>query len=180
MRHHKKQTVEPTRSRKLHLLLRGCQHQHFFHVDELIELLDVLPDSHLAGVQYIEFKANTARRGGAYVQNTVNWYQLNQPEHGYIPYRPKRYIEIYRCQSKEQLQHAMYHEIAHFVYFQVISARQRKDWVTNIYPGSSFVSQYAKTNAAEDFAESYVCYLGNGSMLQRVSPQKYHFLHLLF
>jgi hypothetical protein len=110
----------------------------------------------------------------------VNWHQLNHAAHRFEPYNPKRHIEIYPCTSQGQMKHAIYHEIAHFVYFNAISAVQRKNWVTKIYPRSSFVSDYAKINAAEDFAESYAFYLLDGAKLRKIASNKSVFIRSLF
>ncbi|MCG8671033.1 MAG: putative zinc-binding metallopeptidase, partial [Pseudomonadales bacterium] len=54
----------------------------------------------------------------------------------------------------------------------------RKQWVTALYPQGGFVTDYAKTNGQEDFAESYACYLCDPQTLNRF-PEKYLYMQQL-
>lgn len=47
------------------------------------------------------------------------------------------------------------HEIGHQIYYQELTPEERALWEKIHEEDDEFVSEYAKTNAAEDFAETY-------------------------
>jgi hypothetical protein len=50
------------------------------------------------------------------------------------------------------------------VFKNILTPKQRKTWVTEIYPNSPKPTEYAKTNAQEGFCESYALGLINRIM----------------
>jgi len=70
----------------------------------------------------------------------------------------------------------LHHEIGHFVFFLVIGSRVKKRWVTELVPGSSCVSAYARMNPWEDFAETYAYYALHPRILEQTLPEKYAFM----
>jgi hypothetical protein len=101
-----------------------------------------------------------------------------------------RKINVYALslegQSPQIVLNTVTHEIGHNVYFNLwredfdfdrrwdVIHRQAKE--INKATGAGFVSDYARTDRYEDFAESYLAYVRYPAILQAVSPEKYDFL----
>ena len=66
-----------------------------------------------------------------------------------------------------------YHEYAHIIY-RLLPPWKRKEWIM-LYEASSpdeFVTEYAKTNPSEDFAESYSYFMVRRKKLLKTSRRK--------
>jgi hypothetical protein len=50
------------------------------------------------------------------------------------------------------------HETGHYVWYNRLSNSQRKEW-ERLHAVGNYVSEYAKTDALEDFAETYASYM---------------------
>jgi hypothetical protein len=88
---------------------------------------------------------------------------------------PIDHIAIYKFKDKTELSHILYHEIGHHVFKRYLDSVKRKEWVTKVYPNSDHVSEYAKTNVSEDFAETYTFYIANPTSLVSI-PSKLKFM----
>ena len=51
--------------------------------------------------------------------------------------------------------HTAGHEIGHYIYFTKLTAEDRAEYEKLFNDSNEFVSQYSKTNAAENFAEEF-------------------------
>ncbi|HIC88831.1 MAG TPA: hypothetical protein EYP04_05470, partial [Anaerolineae bacterium] len=92
-------------------------------------------------------------------------------------------IEIYRQESdgsvdRAEMKRTIAHEVGHSAWndmgWHELSPRQQT-WAelsANSAP-EEYVSEYAKTNVQEDFAESYATYIHDPELLREVSPDKY-------
>ena len=89
------------------------------------------------------------------------------------------HILIYKFRTKEEFKHILYHEIGHHVFRHKLNSVQRKKWVTQVYPKSAHVSEYATTNANEDFAETYAFYVQNSIRVSAI-PTKLEFMQKVF
>ncbi len=85
------------------------------------------------------------------------------------------WIVFYGFDTPDQFFHVLYHEIGHYVFFQVIGSKVKKRWVTGIYPNSFCATAYGTRNASEDFAESYACYVRDPEYLRHF-PEKHAFM----
>lgn len=56
---------------------------------------------------------------------------------------------------------------------QSLDSKGKVKWTSE---NENFVSRYARTNPAEDFAESFTAYIINPSFLKKVAPKKYNYL----
>lgn len=77
----------------------------------------------------------------------------------------------------DEMKRTITHEIAHSVY-ERLSDEQKEAW-RDLYKDSDkneFVSDYAKTDEEEDFAESYAAYVHDPDLLRSISRQKYSFM----
>lgn len=95
-------------------------------------------------------------------------------------------IEIYRQEAggsfdRSEMERTIAHEVGHGVWndmgWHELSPRQQAwgELSVNSAP-DDYVSEYAKTDLHEDFAESYATYIHDPELLQEVSPDKYDFM----
>jgi hypothetical protein len=154
-------------SGRLRLYLTGFGRQNIVPMEGIIAALEALPAHHLAGLYGIRYDPRRE------TQSLLSHY-LGQPIR-----RTSRAqflglsntISVYAFRSREECFQTLYHEIGHHVFYGVIGSRLKKIWVTELYPGSGHVSDYAATNATEDFAESYAAYLLKPAALLRLSAK---------
>ncbi|MCG8671617.1 MAG: putative zinc-binding metallopeptidase, partial [Pseudomonadales bacterium] len=133
--------------------------------------LELIPPQHLVHLNDIQYIPSRRKWFAAFVtKKTGSPTSYVKKEH--------YSVEIYRSDNEQQLQWALYHEIAHFVFYKHLTPTLRKQWVTELYQQGGFVTDYAKTNGQEDFAESYACYLCDPQMLNRF-PEKYLYMQQL-
>jgi hypothetical protein len=86
----------------------------------------------------------------------------------------------------EELKATLSHEIGHNVHENMMTNNpelaekwdnlHQKSFELSQQNGSGFVSEYAKTNVYEDFADSYTAYIGDPEKLQFYNPEKYEFM----
>ena len=161
----------------LNLRLTGFTKQTIHPIETIVSAIDVIPGFHLQGLREISY---------------LNIFEMNQLQaeirQGFSNQRKGLFIQNERCIVLSGLDdvplfdflHVLYHEIAHYVYFLIISSSLKTYWVTEIYPHAPCLTQYGQQNAAEDFAESYANYLLQPELLKTI-PAKYAFFdHLVF
>jgi WXG100 family type VII secretion target len=95
----------------------------------------------------------------------------------------KSYIEINRqsptgSSDKGKMKGTIAHEVGHNVYYNVIPEKARNDWdaLSNGSKNTEYVSDYARTNVEEDFAETYRAYMLDPGKLKSASKEKYEFM----
>lgn len=104
----------------------------------------------------------------------------------YNPFTGTSEIEIYRQEpdgnfDRSEMERTITHEVGHSVYYDIgwheLSPSQQawEELSANSAP-DEYVSEYAKTNLQEDFAESYATYIHDPELLQEVSLEKYEFM----
>jgi len=93
------------------------------------------------------------------------------------------YIEAYPqtpdgCIDKGQLEKTIAHEVGHNVQAN-LSPEAQSTWeqISTASGPDEYVSDYAKTDIHEDFAESYATYQHDSELLREVSTDKYGFMH---
>ena len=138
---------------RLNLVLSGFHKQNIVTTDEIVEAINALPACHIELLQIIKYDPHrkmqrlTAWLTGKSEKRSVTAAYYNFDPPGIMLYQFSNLVQFYRM---------LYHEIGHYVQFRVIHQSSRDKWIHEIHPASSgYVSEYAKTNAAEDFAESY-------------------------
>jgi hypothetical protein len=131
---------------------------------EVVRCVEIVPDWHLQALSSIRFTPLRPGAEGRTALTASGRYHLDS-----------RSIEVHRFSTKEQFHRMLFHEIGHVVYFTVLDSVQKKKWVTELYPGSRFVTAYAARNASEDFAECYRCYVLEVGELARI-PGKFDFM----
>jgi hypothetical protein len=156
---------------KLNLLLEGFSRQDVVPVDDIVHAVDRVPSFHLSGLRQIVYLPEFAQAAAMLVCPVMPGAE---PKGEFV--QRERRIFVYAFDSPATFFQMLYHEIGHFVFYLVAGSRVKKRWVTELSPGSCCVTQYASTNAWEDFAETYAFYLLHPHLLERELPVKYAFM----
>lgn len=150
--------------------LSGFADQDRIPVADIVRALDRLPSFHLEGLREIVYAPEWI------VDLHAEPFPPGSPVHikgRFI--QQQRQIVFYGFDTPDQFFHVLYHEIGHYVFFQVIGSKVKKRWVTGIYPNSFCATAYGTRNASEDFAESYACYVRDPDYLRHF-PEKHAFM----
>lgn len=155
---------------KIQLLLTNFHLQTTIDTNDIVALLKKCATFHLEGLQEILYDPLR---------------QMQQPllqARRYVPTHLKgQYLQhlhaivIYPFENRQEALHTIAHELGHYVFLHRLDSTLRKTWVTELYPGSEKISGYARTNAAEDFAESYAYFLLQPAQLRQLQA-KYAFM----
>ena len=88
------------------------------------------------------------------------------------------YIFIYSHDDAYDLQWTVTHEIGHNAQDATIGWETglSQQWAGLYRSSNEYITAYAATSAAEDFAECYSAYVNDPELLQKVTPDKYDFL----
>lgn len=140
-------------------------------------LRDVIPLAHLDGCRGIEYIPQQAQLHDTPLAGSI------------IPvYREIQVYAIGPNQSAAQILGTVTHEVGHNVHKNIRSKDMAIDgrWAKlhqqsqELFAsqGLGFVSDYARTNKFEDFAETYRAYVLAPSFLKQVNPDKYEFMRL--
>ena len=139
----------------IRIKLHNFHQQDKVEIDEIVSAISRLPNFHLQGLNEIHYDPLRTEQKLRLLfdkkySNPRAQAELNQNA---------RQITIFQADSRSQLLHSLYHEIGHYVFHVIIDSTMRKEWVTKVSRSGSYISEYAKTNASEDFAESYATYV---------------------
>ncbi|CAH9050971.1 hypothetical protein PSECIP111951_00302 [Pseudoalteromonas holothuriae] len=131
--------------------------------DQIKTAIAKVPNAHLKGLQYIVYDPERF-----FQRSYVNPRPINYNVIGQYNRLPSKFITIHKIIHEENFYHVLYHEIGHHVFNHILPSRMRVTWVNDIFPNSQyFVSNYASTNAQEDFCESYSSFYTNASDLKK-------------
>ncbi|OUS29782.1 hypothetical protein A9Q99_08105 [Gammaproteobacteria bacterium 45_16_T64] len=155
---------------KVFLSLKGFSQQKVVDVNNVAEMLNGLPVAHLEGLDEIRFfpEANKKIKAAYRATRKGPWFGRF--------FTSESRIELYRIESEVEFYWSLCHELGHFVMDRKLSASDKKQWVTELHNRLGAVSKYALTNAGEDFAESYACYLVDSTRLLESDPARYDFI----
>jgi len=78
----------------------------------------------------------------------------------------------------EALKDTLAHEVGHHVHLKYLGPEERRGWLSlsGERAPEQCVSDYARTNAYEDFAETYQGYTRRPEALQQINPDKYAYM----
>ncbi len=160
--------VKNPNTSRVNLVVRGFSDSAPVCAGDVVEALERLPDFHLEGLREIVHLPREALRFPS--------LGLWPPERGHAEYaQAERVIYVYRADDLALFRHVLHHEIGHHVFFLVLGSRAKKNWVTQIYPGSACATQYGYTSPEEDFAECYASY-AQGAVQLEDFPRKLEFM----
>lgn len=154
----------------MNIIVKGFKDQSIVTISELLAMIDVIPLHHKQSIKNIVYDPSRF-----YQRSYAQPKPLNRRVAAEYNRLPFSYVVVYKFTSKEQLRHMLYHEIGHHVYHHVLSSSQKKNWVTQLYASKNFISDYAKTNASEDFAETYSYFFHQPSLCAKFTD-KYNFI----
>ncbi|MFC3121525.1 hypothetical protein [Agaribacter flavus] len=132
------------------LLIKGFSKQEVIEIDEIARIVKRIPRKHLLGLTAIVFDPSYV-----YQRSYVEYKPINYRAAGIYAKSPLDHILIHKFKDKSDFTHILLHEVGHHVYTNIITPKQRKLWVTKIYPSIVMPSEYAKKNASEGFSECY-------------------------
>jgi len=154
----------------VHLALRGFSQQNLVDVQDVAEMLNQLPARHLSELDSITIFPNSNKRMKASyrVKMASSWWKK------YIV--SSRLIEIYSVSTEEMFYWSLFHELGHFVMDMKLKSPDKKHWVVECHHQRGAVSEYAKRNAQEDFAETYACFLMDPKRLLASDSKRYSYM----
>lgn len=165
--------------RRLNLLLSGFYKQNIISTETLVEALDALPEDHIRGLQVIKYDPQRI------IQRTIAQSGITRFEPhlmgAYYHASDLAGIVLYEFDSEAMFYHMLYHEIGHYVFLRVIDQTLRDQWFYRVRAAEKrFVSQYASTNAAEDFAECYAYFCVYPQVLWKIQPKMRYIAEQIF
>jgi len=141
-------------------------------------LSETIPPSHLEGCPSIEFDPQNYEFMND--PQTLGFYECGS--HAIHIADETRFTE-----GAEEIIETVIHEVGHNAYAEIIETNpileaqweglNAGSYLQFLVDGTGFVSDYARTNQYEDFAESYMTYIGDPEKLQMLSPDKYEFMY---
>lgn len=157
---------------QLRITLAGFSLQEMISVQNVLGALEKIPNHHLQGLKTITYDPDRVFQepeDDSDIPRPANPHSKGE----FIPH--KRSIAIYDFDSRAQFEHILYHEIGHYVYFRILNKSAKKAWVSAIAYNDDHITDYAATNASEDFAESYAIFVQDPKALESLAD-KYRFL----
>lgn len=154
-------------SKKLRVAITGFHKQALITIDSIKDAITKIPIDHLVGLTEITY---SPRRDTLYPHmlppvNILGTYDANSQT-----------VNIADFKSPAEFFHTLFHEIGHFVYFRWLPQPIRFEWVQKNHKADGFISDYARTNASEDFAETYAFYILDKCALEK-TPVKLNFFN---
>ncbi len=134
---------------RVRFAVKGFDHRTNVGADRVVELTDVLPRFHLAGLKSIVYAPAWQFRAME--------IPIDSSTKGAF-YGEYRSVILHSIDDPKAFAHLLYHEIGHYVFHAVIGSKLKKHWVTEISLGPPYATRYASTDPIEDFAECYALY----------------------
>ena len=153
----------------------GFEQTELFSNEQIADhLRQELPITHLEGCPSISYEPEHENFNPWSGAGVLGFFELDSHE---IKIGP-----MDRFESTRALLETVTHEVGHNLHFNLIQNNpelvgqwERLFQDSNI-SGEGFVSQYARTNAYEDFAETYKVYVHDPDYLQFMNSEKYEFM----
>ncbi len=152
------------------LSLRGFSQQNLVDVQDVAKMLNQLPAKHLSGLDSVTIFPNSNKtvKAAYRVKKTSLWWEK------YIETNHR--IEIYGVSTEDIFYWSMFHELGHFVMDMKLRSSDKKHWVVECHHQKGAVSEYAKRNAQEDFAETYACFLMDPQRLLMSDSKRFSYM----
>jgi hypothetical protein len=145
-------------SRPIRVALIGFHLQKKISANQIIRALTLLPGEHLVDLLCVKYDPFRDIK-------FAGWYDLSQ-----------KGIVIFKFEDEWDFYQILYHEIAHHVFYRILTIDERYRWVNEISRSEGHVSNYARKNTHEDFAETYAQYICGPMWLFRM-PRKFRFMN---
>ena len=142
------------------------------------------PDHHINNIDMSSVRYEDRHIAGKDGVKEGSWERRQMLKNTSIFHRD---IVIYRQNpdgnfDREEMKRTLAHEVGHQVYDvypnEMENMSLKRDWekISGNRPGDQCVSEYARNNKYEDFAESYRAYIEDPELLKKTSMQKYEFM----
>jgi len=154
---------------RINLWVRGFKLQSIVSINDVVNAIERLPSRHLQGLKEIIYDPKRNTQASSYSA----WQALARSKGGFM--QNDRLVVMYDFDSNDMFYQILFHEIGHYVFYLILDSTLKKQWVTQIYPNSQYITEYASTNASEDFAETYAAFVLRPSELNRI-PVKYSYM----
>ena len=153
----------------------GFENSELFSNEKIADhLRHELPHTHLEGCPSIRYQPDHEHFNSWSGASVLGFFELDSHQ---IKIGPME-----RFDASYDVLETVTHEVGHNVHFNLIQSSpetvgnwERLHQQSNISE-EGFVSQYARTDAYEDFAETYKVYVHDPEFLQFVNPEKYDFM----
>lgn len=142
----------------MQILIAGFESQKIVSRNEVIQALLKLPELHLRGIKVVRYDPNRV------IATSMTWL-MDEPmapgtRGSYYQTDNFSAVVVWKFNSKAEFYHILYHEVGHYVFMQTLQQPARNQWMYDIRKQEpQTVSQYAKKNSREDFAESYAAFV---------------------
>ena len=142
----------------MQILIAGFESQKIVSRDEVIQALLKLPELHLRGIKVVRYDPYRV------IATSMTWL-MDEPmapgtRGSYYQTDNFSAIVVWKFNSKSEFYHILYHEVGHYVFMQTLQQKPRDEWMYDIRKKEpQTVSQYAKKNSREDFAETYAAFV---------------------
>ena len=156
---------------RINLLISGFYRQSLVSTDDVIEAIEAIPSNHIKGLQVVKY--DPAREVQQLMAQADGVSMEPHVMGAYYYASDLAGIVIYEFHNKLMFYHMLYHEIGHYVYLRVLTQPLRDEWLYRVRPHANqrFVSRYAATSAAEDFAECYAYFCVFPQTLWKIFPK---------
>jgi len=123
-----------------------------------------------------------------HLDNCLGIRFISKPSTDHDTFTAGRFLPLFRqisvygtidvLQSADELLDTITHEVGHNAHYNIRldNWELALQWTELHKQNRGFVSDYARTNEFEDFAESYWVYVRNPERLKATSPEKYEFM----
>lgn len=152
------------------IILKDFHLQNVISVDDITAVVKGIPSAHIAGVKTIAYDPTRYHQKSYYDPKPINYFVQGEYKIG-----PFEHILVYKFDNLQEFRHILFHEVGHHVFMKTLSSKDKKKWVFDVYPNSQHITEYSKSNAAEDFAESYAFFLHSPNKLKKIF-KKYIFI----
>lgn len=155
----------------MRLLIADFDRQNIVSKNQVVQAVRRLPQRHYAGIKAIRY--DPYRTLATYLAVLQNKPSSPRTKGLYYQDEELNVIVLFEFSTQAQFYHILYHEIGHYAFLRVLTQPERDQWLYTVRPNEPrFVSQEARQNAREDFAECYAAYCTRPEHLAHL-PQKY-------
>lgn len=163
----------------MRLLIANFDCQRIVTKEQVTNAIRRLPKSHYEGIQAIRYDPyRTLATTISFLQNKAS---CTRTQGFYYHEKDMSVIIIFPFQSLAEFYHILYHEIGHYVFLRTLDQGQRDHWMYKVRSWEKkWISEHAKQNSREDFAETYAFYCLNSPRLLAVPHKKNFFQEIVF
>jgi hypothetical protein len=132
----------------------GFSQQNLVARSQVVQAFERVPRQHRRGIHLIRYDPHKL------IAQTINQFSDQSIRHSvkgsYYTSEDLKAVVIWRFHSVEEFYYILYHEVGHHVFHKYLQQSERDEWLYGVRKRElTTVSDYACTNAREDFSECY-------------------------